>query len=116
MYSAEMATYGMTYLWSFMKIGAGIQAMLRFWLSNLNSCNVGVTDGKDYEVHRWDRLRWHDTLTKFHEDVYLCWRNIRFYLGALKGRIIFITDGKDLEVRPWNAFRWHDRHTKFHED
>jgi hypothetical protein len=27
-----------------MKIGTGVQAILRFWLSNLNGCNVGVTD------------------------------------------------------------------------
>jgi hypothetical protein len=48
MYAAEMASYGMIYLWSFMKIGTGVQARLRICLSNLNNCNVGITDGKDY--------------------------------------------------------------------
>jgi hypothetical protein len=32
---------------SFMNIGGGIQAMLRFILSNLNGCNVGITNGKE---------------------------------------------------------------------
>jgi hypothetical protein len=31
----------------FMKIDVRVQAILRFCLSNLRSCNVGITDGKD---------------------------------------------------------------------
>jgi hypothetical protein len=31
----------------FMKIGTGVQAVLRFCLRNLRGCNVGITDGKD---------------------------------------------------------------------
>jgi hypothetical protein len=34
-----------------MKIGAGVQAILRFCLSNLNLCNVGITDERNYEMH-----------------------------------------------------------------
>jgi hypothetical protein len=30
-----------------MKIGTGFQAILRFCLSNMNVCNVGITDGKE---------------------------------------------------------------------
>jgi hypothetical protein len=33
---------------SFMKIGAGIQAVLKFCLRNLRGCNVGITDGKGF--------------------------------------------------------------------
>jgi hypothetical protein len=42
-YAFEMTSDGMTYIPSFMKTGAGIQAMLRFSLRNLKVCNVGIT-------------------------------------------------------------------------
>jgi hypothetical protein len=45
MYAIELASDVMIYIPSFMKIGTGIQAMLRFCLSNLRGCNVGITDG-----------------------------------------------------------------------
>jgi hypothetical protein len=32
---------------SFMKIGIGVQAILRFCLENLRGCNVGITEGMD---------------------------------------------------------------------
>jgi hypothetical protein len=35
---------------SFMKVGTGIQAILRFYLSNLNCCNVDVTDGRGLQI------------------------------------------------------------------
>jgi hypothetical protein len=44
----EMSSCGMTFLPSFMKIGSGVQAILRFRLSNLNGCNAGITDGKEF--------------------------------------------------------------------
>jgi hypothetical protein len=31
----------------FMKIGIGVQAVLRFCLRNLRGCNFGITGGKD---------------------------------------------------------------------
>jgi hypothetical protein len=46
-YAVKVASYGMIYLPSFMKIGTGVQAILRFCLRNLRVCNVGITDGKD---------------------------------------------------------------------
>jgi hypothetical protein len=46
MYTVEMTSCGMIYLSSFMKIGTGVQAILRFCLRNLRGCNVGITDGK----------------------------------------------------------------------
>jgi hypothetical protein len=36
----------MIFLPSFVKIGTGVQAILRFFLNNLNGCNVDITDGK----------------------------------------------------------------------
>jgi hypothetical protein len=30
-----------------MKTGAGVQTILRFCLSNLKGCNVGITDERD---------------------------------------------------------------------
>jgi hypothetical protein len=41
-----MGSGGIIHMQSFMKIGAGFQAILRLYLSNLNGCNVGITDGR----------------------------------------------------------------------
>jgi hypothetical protein len=46
MYAIEMPSCGMIFLPSFMKIGTGIQVILRFLLSNLNGYTVGVTHGR----------------------------------------------------------------------
>jgi hypothetical protein len=46
-YAVEMTSCGMISIPSFMKIGIGVQAILRFCLSKLNGCNVGITDGRD---------------------------------------------------------------------
>jgi hypothetical protein len=35
-----------------MKIGASDEEILRFCLSNLKGCNVGITDREIYEVRR----------------------------------------------------------------
>jgi hypothetical protein len=46
-YAVEMASGSMIYLPSFLKIGTGFQAILRFFLSSFNGYNVGITDGRD---------------------------------------------------------------------
>jgi hypothetical protein len=46
-YVVEMASCGMIYIPSFMKIGTGAQAILRVCLRNLRSCDIGITDGRD---------------------------------------------------------------------
>jgi hypothetical protein len=46
----EMASCGMIYLSNFMKIGTGVQAILRFCLRNFRDCNVGITDGSDFLI------------------------------------------------------------------
>jgi hypothetical protein len=43
----EMASCGMIYIPSFMKIGTGVEAILRFCVTNLRDCNVGTPDGRD---------------------------------------------------------------------
>jgi hypothetical protein len=49
-YVIDMPSCGMTVLPTFMKNGIGVQAILRFYVSNLKGCNVGITDGRTYEV------------------------------------------------------------------
>jgi uncharacterized protein YraI len=46
-YAVEMASCGMIYLPSFMKIATGVQAVLRFCLRNVKGCNLGITVGRD---------------------------------------------------------------------
>jgi hypothetical protein len=41
-YAVEVASCGMIYIPSFMKIGIGVQAILRFYLSSLKGCHVGI--------------------------------------------------------------------------
>jgi hypothetical protein len=38
---------GVIYLPSFMKIGKGVQAILRFYFRNLRGCTAGIIDGRD---------------------------------------------------------------------
>jgi hypothetical protein len=46
-YGVEIASCGMIYFTSFVKIGICIQVILRFSLRNLSGCNVGITGGRD---------------------------------------------------------------------
>jgi hypothetical protein len=48
MYAIDMASGGMIiYIPSFMKIGTGVQAILRLCLKDLRGCDVGITSGKE---------------------------------------------------------------------
>jgi hypothetical protein len=49
------------YIPSFIKIGTGIQAILRFSLKNLRGCNVGITDGRNLWITplRWAHVSWY---------------------------------------------------------
>jgi hypothetical protein len=44
----EMASCGKVSVTSFMKIGSGVQAILRLCLRNLRGRTVGNTDGRDF--------------------------------------------------------------------
>jgi hypothetical protein len=46
-YTIERASCSMIQIPSFIKIGIGLQAILRFCLRNLRGCNVGITDRND---------------------------------------------------------------------
>jgi hypothetical protein len=46
-YAIEMASGGMIYIPIFMKFGTDVQAMLRFFPSNIKGCNAGFTDGRN---------------------------------------------------------------------
>jgi hypothetical protein len=50
MYAVEMAPCGMIHVPSFIKIGTGVQAILRFGLRTLRGCNVGITDLNDLRM------------------------------------------------------------------
>jgi hypothetical protein len=43
-YAVEMASCSKIHTPSFLKIGAGVQAILRFIFRNLRGCNAGITD------------------------------------------------------------------------
>jgi hypothetical protein len=47
-YAVGMASCGVIYVPRFMKIGIGVQAILRFCFRNFRGCNVGITDGRDF--------------------------------------------------------------------
>jgi hypothetical protein len=42
--AVEMGSSGMIYIQSFMKVGTGIQGILRFGPKNWRGCNVSITD------------------------------------------------------------------------
>jgi hypothetical protein len=46
-YAVQMPSSGMMFLPNFINIGSCIQAIFRIFLSNLDGCNVGITDGRD---------------------------------------------------------------------
>jgi hypothetical protein len=66
--AVEMASSGMMYVPSFMNIGTGDQAVLKSCLRNFTGFNVGIADGRIYELRRSDGLRCHDIHAKFNED------------------------------------------------
>jgi hypothetical protein len=47
-YAVEIATCYMIYVPSFVKIGTGVQTILRFCPKNLRGCNIGITDGRNF--------------------------------------------------------------------
>jgi hypothetical protein len=47
MYVIEVVSYGMIYIPSFIKLFSGVHEVLRFCLSVLRGCNVGITDRTD---------------------------------------------------------------------
>jgi hypothetical protein len=60
LYVVEMASYSAICTRSLVKTDIDVQAILRFDLSSLKGCNVGITDGGLYELSRGNSLRCHD--------------------------------------------------------
>jgi hypothetical protein len=77
MYAVELVSSGIIYTPSFMKIGTGVQAILRFDLRNLRGCNYGITDG--WDLRTASLLRCPVIHTTFHKD---CFSN-----SVVNGRI-----------------------------
>jgi hypothetical protein len=46
-YTIEVPSCGMLFLRNFIKIGTGIQTVLRFFLRKFKGYYVGITDGKE---------------------------------------------------------------------
>jgi hypothetical protein len=61
MYAVEMDSCWMIYVPRFMKIGTDLQAISRFYLSNLNGCNVGITEERVFLFTplRWAQVPWY---------------------------------------------------------
>jgi hypothetical protein len=105
------------YTSSYMKIGTCVQAIFSFYLSNLNGCNIGITDGRINEVRRWNGLRWNDICTKFHDNQFRYLNNIMFISATIWVVVILVLPFKGVyEVHHWDELRRHDIHTKFHKD
>jgi hypothetical protein len=47
MYAVEMPSCGIIFLQSSPKIGKDVEGILRFCLSSLKGCDVGISDGRD---------------------------------------------------------------------
>jgi hypothetical protein len=47
-YTIEMASGGMIYIPSVVKIGKGVEGILRFCLRSFKSCNIGITEWKGF--------------------------------------------------------------------
>jgi hypothetical protein len=45
-----MLSCGMIDISNLIKIGAGVQAVLRFCLRNMRGCNIDITDGSDLRI------------------------------------------------------------------
>jgi hypothetical protein len=88
--AVEMGSGGMIYLPSFMKIGKGVQAILRFCLSNLKGCNVGIIDEGTYDIHRRNGLRWLDIRTKFYDDRFRHLSNIMDITAAISATVMLV--------------------------
>lgn len=63
----KMALCSIICLPNFMKVGTGVQAILRFCFSNFRDCIIGNTDGMNLSITTWTGLRCYDLHTRFHK-------------------------------------------------
>jgi hypothetical protein len=122
------------YIPSFMKIGTGVQAILRFRLRNLRGRDIGITDGRDrfrnfsnitvITATIWEAVM----LVLLIEGIYEVSRDMsscvitfipsfmKIYPRNLRGCNVDIIDGGIYEVCCWDGLRCHNTHTKFNKD
>jgi hypothetical protein len=116
MYAVEMASWGMIYLPSFIKIGTGVQAISRFGLIFFRGSD-GITNGRNLWCTplRWlhaafynYQVSWRlvEAFKQYYDLVSDIWEVVMLVL--LKGGIY--------DIRRWDGVMWHDIITKFHED
>jgi hypothetical protein len=90
----------------FMKIGTGVQAILRLDLRNLKGCNVGITNGRDMMTYAIEMpscgMIYIPSFMKFCTHVE---RILRFYLSNLKRCYVGISVGRPYEARRSNRFK-----------
>jgi hypothetical protein len=74
---------------SFIKIGTGVQTILRFCLSNLKCCNTAITDGRDLWCTplKWAKVSCYNT--KFQGDQYWHLNNITAITSTIFGTVMF---------------------------
>jgi hypothetical protein len=103
-YAVEVSSYGTIYVPSLMKICPGFEAILRFRLRNLSSCNVGNTKGKGFVMQVVEipscGLIFLPSFIKIGPGVHTV---LRFGLSSVNGCNDSITDRKELLCAP---LRW----------
>jgi hypothetical protein len=59
-YIVEMASAGVIYIPSFIRIGSGHSDNIKITPWQSESCNVGITDGRDLRITplRWPQVPW----------------------------------------------------------
>jgi hypothetical protein len=108
-----MASCGMIYVLSFMKIGTCVQEILRFCLRNLKGYNVGITD-------RLNLCSMPSYVTIYVPSFMKTGTGVQEYKGFAseiwKPEMLVLLIDWTYAVRRWDAFVFHHKRTKFHGD
>jgi hypothetical protein len=121
MYTVEMGSSGMiyiyTYIQSFMKISTGIESTLRFCLRNLKVCNAGITDGRNLwcMLLKWAEVAWY--MYQIDDNWFRHLSNITVITVTIweAVKLALLVDGL-YELCRWDGFMRHDIKTKFYDD
>jgi hypothetical protein len=73
-----------------MKIGTGVQAILKFCLRNLRGCNVGITDEKGGCSTQLKWLRWHGIYNNIHDDRFRHSSNIKVITERIYENVMLV--------------------------
>jgi hypothetical protein len=104
-----------------MQISTGVQAILKFCLSNLKGCNVGITDGRDLcrMVLKWAQMAWYTNkvCAGVQAKLRFCFRNLRgCSVGIASARNLWRTPLKWTQVirYTYKVPRWSVQEFKYH--